>query len=86
MFGDADAVSAGRVHDEDPSRARGVEIDVVDPGSCAGNHPKVWCLRDQSFVDFRRAANDQRVGALEIRSEYIRWSPGSCVDGPSGNR
>jgi hypothetical protein len=72
VFGDAHAVAARRVHHEDAARARRREIDVVDAGARTGNHPKFRRLGDESFVNLRRAANDQRVGMFEIGTEYVR--------------
>ncbi len=62
VFGDAHAVAAWRVHDENAARAGRGEIDVVDPGSGAGNYPKFGRCSEQPLVNFGRAADDERVG------------------------
>ena len=40
QLGDADAVRAGGVHDEDAAFGCGGNVDVVDAGAGAGNHPQ----------------------------------------------
>ena len=40
MLGDADAVGARRIHHEDAARGGGGDVDVVDAGAGAGDHPK----------------------------------------------
>ena len=86
VLGDADAVAAGRVHDENAPRAGRGEIDVVDSGSGAGNHPKFGRGGEQPLVDLGRAADDERVGLGEIRRQHVRRTSGARVDGPTGHR
>ena len=42
VLGDADAVGARRVDDEDAARAGRGDIDVVDAGAGAGDDPQLW--------------------------------------------
>ena len=84
VLGDADAVGARRVHDDDAARGRGGHVDVVDAGSGAGNHPKFRRGGDQRLVDGGRAADDERVGVGEIAREVRGRAAGFGVDGASG--
>ena len=85
MFGYADAVGAGRVHDEDPARGRCGQIDVVDAGAGAGNHPKARPRLHESIVHLRGASNDQRVSGREVRRERIARSARARVNCPTRN-
>ncbi len=85
VLGDADAVAAGRIHDQDAARAGRVEIDVVDAGAGAGNHPKFRSGGEQLLVNFRRAAHDERVGVGESRRQDVCGAAGLRVDGPAGD-
>ena len=46
-FGDADAVGAGRVHDDDAAGAGGGDVHVVDAGAGARDDPQLGCGVDQ---------------------------------------
>ncbi len=86
VFSDAHAVAAGGVHDEDAAGAGRGQIDVVDPGSGAGNYPKFWRCSEQTFVDFSRAADDERVSVGQIRRQHVWRASGAGVDGPARYR
>ena len=67
---DADAVRAGRIHDDDAAIGGGGDVDVVHAGSGAGDHPKPGRGGDQLRIDLRGAANDQRVGVGEVFGQF----------------
>ena len=84
MLGDADAVGAGRVDDEDAARARGGDVDVVDAGAGAGDRSAACgAAASSARVDLRRAADEQRVGVGEIGGELGGRSPGAGIDRPA---
>jgi len=85
MLRDADAVAARRVHHEDAARARRFEVDVVDAGAGTGNHPKTRRPGKQIGVDFRRAADDERIRLFERGREDVGLTPGLRVDRPARN-
>ena len=80
---DADAVGARRVHDDDAARAGGGDVDVVDAGAGAGDHPQAWRGGDQGGGDFGGAADDERVGVGEIGGEWVGRAAGAGVDVPA---
>jgi hypothetical protein len=82
-FRDADAVRARRVHHHDAARAGGRHVDVVHARTSPGDHPQ--CLRrgDQLRGDFRRAADDKRVGIGKIDGELFRCPAGAGVNVPA---
>ncbi len=86
MFSDAHAVAARGVHHEDAAGTGRRQIDVVDPGTGAGNHPKFWRCREQALVNFGRAANDERVGIGQIRRQHVWRAASTGVDGPARYR
>ena len=61
-LGDADAVRARRVHDDDAARAGGFDVDVVDAGAGARDRLEFLAGGDDVGRDFRGAAHDKRVG------------------------
>ena len=69
VLGDADAVGARRVDDEDAARAGGGDVDVVDAGAGAGDDAQPRRGSMQRRGDLRRAAHEQRVGVGEIGGE-----------------
>ena len=83
-LGDADAVGAGGVHDENAARGGGRHVDVVDAGAGARDHAQLRRGLDQRGGDLRRAADDQRVGVREIARQLVGFAAGFRVDGPAG--
>ena len=84
MFGDADAVRARRVHDENAACAGGSDVDVVDAGAGATDDAEVGGSRQQVGIDGRRAAHEERVSVCEVGGEYVGFASGSRVDDPAG--
>ena len=58
QLGDADAVGAGRVHDDDAARAGGGHVDVVDAGAGAGDRAQLRRGGDDGGRDLGGAADD----------------------------
>ena len=83
QLGDADAVRARRVHDDDAAGAGGGDVDVVDAGAGAGNHPQARRGGDDRRGHLGGAANDNRVGVGEVGGELVRRAAGTGVDLPS---
>ena len=82
-LGDADAVRARRVHDDDAAGAGGGDVDVVDAGAGAGNHPQARRGGDDRRGDLGGAANDDRVGIGDVGGELVRRAARTGVDLPS---
>ena len=61
VFGDADGVSAGRIHDQHALARGGVQVDVVHAHAGAADHAQILRFFQQLGGHFRRAANQQRV-------------------------
>ena len=58
-------------------RARGGgDVDVVDAGAGAGDHPQLRRGGDELRVDLGRAANDERVGVGEVAASSSGLRPG----------
>ena len=83
MFGDADAAGAGRVYDEDPARAGGGDVDIVDAGAGTGDNAKAGRGLEKRRVDLRGAADHERVSVREIGGEGNRRPAGTGVDLPA---
>ena len=81
QFGDADAVRARRVHDDDAASAGGGDVDVVDAGARACDDAKRLGSGDELRRHLRGAAHDERVGVGEILRELVGCpaSPGVHV-------
>ena len=84
MFGDADAVRARSVDDENAAGAGGRDVDVVDAGARASDDPDLRRRFEEFFVHLRRAADEQRVGVRQIGGKNVTSAPGPGVDRPSG--
>ena len=84
VLGDADAVGARRVDDEDAAGAGRRDVDVVDAGAGAGDDAQPRRGVEQRAVDLRRAADDQRVGVGQVVRECGRRPAGPRVDSPAG--
>ena len=85
MLGHADAVGAGRVHDQDAARTGGDHVDVVHAGSGAGDHPKLRRCGNQRFVNGRGAANYQRDGVGKVTLQSARRASAASVDRDVGS-
>jgi hypothetical protein len=83
-LGDADAVGAGGVHDQDAARGRGRHVHVVDAGAGTGDDAQVRSGFDQRRGDLRGTADDQRVRVGKIAGELVWFTAGAGVDGVSG--
>ena len=81
MFGDADAVRAGCVHDENPARAGGGHVNVVDAGAGPRDDPRRGRGGDQLRGRLRRASNHQAVGVGQIGGA-IADAAATCVNYP----
>ncbi len=84
VLGDADAVRARRVDDENAARAGGGHVDVVDAGAGAGDDPELRRRGQQVGGDLRRAADEQRVGVRQRGREFRRRAAAPRVDLPAG--
>ena len=83
MLGNADAVGARRVDDQNATGTGGIEIHVVDAGAGAGDHLQFGRPRDQVGIDTGGTADDQRVGVGELGRELFGGSTGLRVDVPA---
>lgn len=70
VFGDADGVASGRVHDEHAAARGGVDVDVVHtyPGASDGAEP--LRLFEKSGIDFGGAAHDESVSINDGRGQF----------------
>ena len=59
----------GGVRDDDPAAGRGLDVDVVDADACASDDLEAFRLLDESRVDRRRRADDDRVVVADDRGE-----------------
>ena len=71
VLGDADAVRARRVDDENSAAARGGDVHVVHASARARDDPQAGRRVEQARVHFRRTANEQRIGVGEIAGERV---------------
>ena len=76
VLGDADAVRAWGVHDDDAAVGGGADVDVVDAGAGAGDHPKTWRRGDELFV--RPAWRCERSGRRLPRGRAASSFPERC--------
>ena len=82
QLGDAQAVGAGRVHDDDAARGGGRHVDVVNARASPRDDAQLWCGLDHFARHFRRASDDERVGVRQDRRPALpadvlggcRWS------------
>lgn len=65
VFDDRVGVGFGCMDDGDASGFAGVEVDVVEPDTRAGNDAEVGGLVEEGLVDDGVGANDQGVGLRE---------------------
>jgi hypothetical protein len=82
-LGDADAVGPGSIHDDDATAAGGGDVNVVDAGSGAGNHPQSRRGINDRCGHFRGASNDNRVGLGDVGDQLVMRAPCAGVDLPS---
>ena len=85
VFGHADAVRAGCIHDDDAAIRGGGDVDVVHAGAGTGDYPKPWGGSDELRIDLGRAANDQRVSVGEVLGQFRGRPPGPRVNGETRN-
>ena len=83
VLGDADAVRAGRVQHEDAAGAGGFDVDVVDAGAGARDHPQARRGGQHFGGDRRGAADDEGVGVGKVGPQLRRGAAGARVDGPA---
>ena len=83
VLGDADAVGARRVDDEDAAAAGGRHVDVVDAGAGAADDAQARRRGEQILGDLGRAAHEQRVGVGEVLGQIAGAAAGSGVDLPA---
>ena len=81
-LGDAQAVGAGRVHDDDAARGGGWHVDVVNSRASARDDAQLGRRLDHFARHFRRASDDKRVGVLQDRRPVLRRTSLAVVDGP----
>ena len=63
----------GRVRDDDPAAGRGLDVDVVDANARATDHLQPVGPLQDSRVDLRRGADDDRVIAADrLREVAVR--------------
>ena len=86
MLSDADAVRSRRIDDEDPARAGGVDVDVVDAGAGARDDAQTRRGIEQPRVDSGGAAHEQRVRVRKICRQRVGCPPRTRIYGPVGFR
>ena len=84
MLGDADAVGARRVDDQNAAGAGGGHVDVVDPRSGARDDAQVGSGSEQIGGDLGRAAHHQGIGVSESVEELGRRTAASGIYLPAG--
>ena len=85
VFGHADAVRAGCIHDDDAAIRGGSDVDVVHAGAGTGDYPEPGGGSDELRIDLGRAANDQRVSVGEVLGQFRGRPPGPRVNGETRN-
>ncbi len=83
VFGHADGVSAGRVHDEHALARGGVEVHVVHAHAGAADHAKAFGLVQQLGRHLRRAADQQRIRIANLILDFP-FRLGEIHDVPRG--
>lgn len=66
VFGHADCVSAGSVHDEHALARGGVQVDVVNADAGAADDAQAHGFIEKLGRHFRRAAHEQSVGVANF--------------------
>ena len=79
---DADAVDPGGIHDDDAAGARGVDVDVVNPGAGSGDHPQARRRLDEIAIHASGASDDQRVRVVDGRDQRVAGSARAGVERP----
>ncbi len=69
MLGDADGISAGRIHDQHALAGGGVEVDVVDAHAGASDHYQALGVLQQLSRHLRRAAHQQSIGVAYFHGD-----------------
>jgi hypothetical protein len=83
QFRDRDAVGARSVHHDDPPRRRGLDVDVIDSGTRAGNRPQLRGRGDDVSSHLGGAAHDNRVGVGHIGLQLVGRTARARINGPS---
>ncbi len=84
MLGDADAVGAGRVDDDDAALGGRRDVDVVHAGARARDDTEPWGGGEQARVHLGGAAHQQRVRVSQVRRERVGLASRARVDLPAG--
>ncbi len=84
MLGDADAVRAGCVDDQDPAGARRGDVDVVDAGAGTRNDAQPRRGREEIGGDSGGAADEQGIGVREVTSEGRGGAARPGINFPAG--
>jgi hypothetical protein len=75
VLGDADAVGAGRIDDQNAAGAGRSDVDVVDAGTGARDDSQLRRSGEQRRRDLRRAADHQCVGVGEVCGQRCGRTP-----------
>src|SRR5205085_7116614 len=76
-----DRVAGRGIHDGDPGRRRGIEVDVVDADARPADDLEAAAGRgDDVAIDLDLAADDERVVVGECRAQLVTPDPGTFVD------
>ena len=84
VLGDADAVGAGRVDDQDAAGAGAGHVDVVDAGPGARDDAEPRRRVHQGRGHLGCAADENAVGVRHIQRERVRLASGARVHHPTG--
>ena len=80
MFGGRDGVASGRVHHENPTPGRRLNIDVVNARSGPAHNLQLTRCRDDFARHLRAAANNQPVVLIDDPLEIFRGQVRLDVD------
>ena len=83
VLGDADAVGARRVDDQDAAAAGGRHVDVVHAGAGAADDAQARAALEQIGGDLGRAANEQRVGVGQRAARSAATATALGIDAAS---
>jgi len=83
MLGNADAVRARRVDNEDAALAGRVEIDIVDACACPTYDSEVRRRLDELGRHLRGASDDEAVSIRHVTKKIVQRPAGTGVNCPS---
>jgi hypothetical protein len=86
VLGDADAVRARCVDNQDPACAGGFDIHIVDAGAGPRDNPQPRRGGQQVGRDFGGTPHHQCVGVGEVFDEVGRLAAGAGIDLPAAFR